>query len=139
MEKEETSSSPFNINTLLLLLTVAGGILFASEKLSSDRPAGSAHENFEHLGDQRVASRLWEDPFSSLEKEKVDGREFNEMVSLDALTEIISNQCSNASSPLLVLPVMLPGGSYSEDRESRIRTRVAVVSALGASGYAPED
>ncbi len=40
---------------------------------------------------------------------------------------------------LLVMPVMVPGGNYSEDREVRIRSRYAIVSALGRSGYVPED
>ncbi|HKX62593.1 MAG TPA: hypothetical protein VJS65_12125, partial [Verrucomicrobiae bacterium] len=34
---------------------------------------------------------------------------------------------------------MISGGQYSEDRESRIRSRFAIVSALSRSGYAPED
>ncbi len=43
------------------------------------------------------------------------------------------------STEVLILPVMLSGGTYSEDRESRIRSRYAIESALGQSGYAPED
>ena len=34
---------------------------------------------------------------------------------------------------------MIPGGPYSEDQESRIRSRFAIVSALGEQGYVPED
>ena len=40
---------------------------------------------------------------------------------------------------VLLLPVILRGGPYSEDREFRLRTRYAVVSALGVAGYQPKD
>jgi hypothetical protein len=40
---------------------------------------------------------------------------------------------------MLLLPVMIAGGPYSEDHESRVRSRFAIVSALGQLDYVPED
>lgn len=40
---------------------------------------------------------------------------------------------------MFLLPVMIPGGPYSEDHESRVRSRFAIVSALGQSDFVPED
>ena len=39
----------------------------------------------------------------------------------------------------LVLAVFLPGTNYPEDVETRLRSRYAVVSALGVSGYTPAE
>lgn len=39
---------------------------------------------------------------------------------------------------LLILSVMLQGGPYAEAAENRMRTRYAVLSALGQAGYKPE-
>jgi hypothetical protein len=39
----------------------------------------------------------------------------------------------------LILAVFLPGTDYPEDVETRLRSRYAVVSALGVSGFIPDD
>lgn len=39
---------------------------------------------------------------------------------------------------LLILSVLLHGGPYPEDAENRMRTRYAVLSALGQAGYKPK-
>ena len=45
---------------------------------------------------------------------------------------------AGSSSHVLLLPVMLPGGTYAEDGETRLRARRAVVMALSAEGFVPE-
>ena len=55
------------------------------------------------------------------------------------LTTQIKAHRDTCGAGLILLPVMLPGGPYSEDQESRIRSRFAIVSALGEQGYVPED
>lgn len=45
----------------------------------------------------------------------------------------------NKSGEVSILAVMVPGGPYAEDREARLRSRYATISALLAQGYAPED
>jgi len=39
----------------------------------------------------------------------------------------------------LLLPVLLDGGPYAEDRETRLRMRYAVLSALNVAGYKPAE
>ncbi len=43
------------------------------------------------------------------------------------------------SKNIMVLQVMLSGGPYVEDAETRRRSRYAVLSALGVAGYVPWD
>ena len=46
---------------------------------------------------------------------------------------------SSMNSDLHILAVMVPGGPYPEDRETRIRSRYAVISGLSNAGYIPID
>ncbi|QOJ19424.1 MAG: hypothetical protein HRU77_01165 [Gammaproteobacteria bacterium] len=50
----------------------------------------------------------------------------------------VSNE-DNKSGEVIILAVMVPGGPYAEDREMRLRSRYATISALLAQGYVPED
>ncbi|MBS0497583.1 MAG: hypothetical protein JSR51_08050 [Proteobacteria bacterium] len=50
----------------------------------------------------------------------------------------VSNE-DNKSGEVKILAVMVPGGPYAEDREMRLRSRYATISALLARGYVPED
>lgn len=46
---------------------------------------------------------------------------------------------NDTSAELHMLAVMVPGGNYAEDNETRIRSRYAVVSALSKANYIPSD
>jgi hypothetical protein len=131
---EQNSSGggfPFNLNSLLVLFTLVGGILFVSQKLTSDRPVTPPNKSSDAIGGQTLEARLWEDPFHP----NLDAKR---LLPFSDLTNEIKKHRTNGDQVLL-LPVMIPGGPYSEDQESRIRSRFAIVSALGRSGYAPED
>jgi len=60
------------------------------------------------------------------------------MNSPDELKCQIHNAVSKPEN-LHTLAVMVPGGPYAEDKEWRLRTRYAVISALTELGYAPHD
>lgn len=45
----------------------------------------------------------------------------------------------DSTTDIHVLAVMVPGGPYAEDGESRLRSRFALIMALLNQGYAPED
>ena len=127
-----------NLSGVLALLTVVGGVWLVSHKLSSDRPVAPAGKERTSFGDQRLESRLWEDPLKNVDtavEAKAGGKA---VVDMNALLEQICDR-SLPGQPVQLLPVMVSGGPYSEDLESRIRSRMAVISALGRSGYAPED
>src|SRR4051794_12308193 len=53
--------------------------------------------------------------------------------------ETLYEQIRTARKRVLVLAVMQSGGPYTEDSEMRVRSRHAVVTALGRAAYAPED
>ena len=46
---------------------------------------------------------------------------------------------SNKKFDVQILAVMIPGGPYAENRETRIRSRYAVVTGLSNNGYTPKD
>jgi hypothetical protein len=131
-------SSSFNLNSLLALLTLAGSLWLVSHKLTSDRPVIPAAGPRDSVGEQTLAARLWEDPFKIPDGQGGRGDEAQTETNLNAFLEQIRER-SQSPNQVLLLPVMLSGGNYGEDQESRIRSRFAIVSALGRSGYAPED
>jgi hypothetical protein len=133
-EKNSGSGVPFNLTTVIALLTLVGGLFIASKKVSSDRPVSPAEGDSASIGDQQMPARLWEDP--------LDWKTRKPQAEDEAAFELLRGQIAERSAadpkPTL-LPVMIHGGPYGEDQETRIRTRFAVISALGESGYAPED
>lgn len=125
------SGFPVVLNSLLLIFTLVGCALLVSKRLTSDRPVTPTGKSSGAIGGQTLQARLWEDPFHPVE-------EGQERSGLPDLTDEIAAHKADGDQVLL-LPVMIPGGPYGEDQESRIRSRFAIVSALGQSGYAPED
>ena len=132
-ESEGSSSGPLNLNSVLALVTLAGGVWLVSHRLTSDRPIASGGVTRPFIGEQTLSARLWEDPFKASDSTNDD---------VDAGLNVFIDQIkerTHSANQVLLLPVMLPGGQYSEDVESRIRSRYAIVSALGVSGFAPDD
>jgi hypothetical protein len=147
-EKSERGSSLLgNPSALLALVTVAGGLWLVSQKLTSDRPVTPAGESKEFIGDQRLEARLWEDPFrplpSNTKDESSDGPTglsiLAEQIKRRSSSKFVDPSGNGLVKRVVLLPAMISGGQYSEDQESRIRSRFAIVSALGRAGYAPED
>lgn len=132
-EKDSFSAGgfPFSVPGLLALLALASSVLLVSRQLASDRPHTSAGKAAETIGDQTIEARLWEDPFFIFDKNS--GGENGSLVPLQFRLQTLTNAAS------MVLPVMIPGGAYSEDHEARLRTRFAVVAALGQAGFVPDD
>ncbi len=99
-------------------------------------------------------ARLWEDPLAVVH----ESRPQSSRVSLDEIRSYVRSAVSKAypeklhrelrdssngnnaevNRNLVVLPVMVPGGKYGEDRERRMRMRYAVVSALSICNYHPK-
>jgi hypothetical protein len=131
------SGMSLNLATILALLAVAGSVLLVSHKLSSDRPRSPAGASRQPVGDQSVEARLWEDPFVAWDK-RAEEQSALQPTTIAELQKRLDSPGGTNPAPLL-LAVMLSGGPYGEDREARIRSRFAIVCALGQSGYAPED
>jgi hypothetical protein len=127
-----------NLNSILAIVTLLGGAWLVSHKLASNRPVNASGGLRDFVGEQQVESRLWEDPFKFASKQDLIEGQIEIGTNLTPLLDQITEH-SRSGEQVLVLPVMISGGDYSEDQESRIRSRFAIVSALGQSGYAPED
>ncbi|HTV42575.1 MAG TPA: hypothetical protein VMF08_18565 [Candidatus Sulfotelmatobacter sp.] len=90
-----------------------------------------------------VESRLWEDPFEAFETAS------NGMDTIDPLSDWPTNienaigedvnGHTNFDTPVAILGVMMPGGSYAEDKEVRLRIRYAVELALLTKDMNPFD
>jgi len=89
------------------------------------------------MGYQNIESRLWEDPFAAWDKLSTDDQEQRTRGGLTNLAEILTNGLATGRSNVLLLCAMVSGQPYAEDKESRIRARYAIGSALGSGGYKP--
>ncbi len=156
---EDKSGPSFDLQTAVLVLAIVGGAYLIPSALRSSRPAGSQTLQRTALGDQIVPARLWQDPFAVAAAFREKNRDKIHQPSGDAeaaksartndsffTTAEIAQQISRhghpsfgLTAPVVVLEVVLSGGSYAEDAEQRYRARYAVLSALGVAGYAPWD
>jgi hypothetical protein len=119
---------PLNATTILALLTLLGGVLVAGHKLASDRPVVPPGNSNSEISEQKVDTRLWEDPFGQANHVSTT----NELVG-----NLAGTLMATQNHDFHLVAVMVPGGPASESRERRIRSRFAVVSALAESAYSP--
>lgn len=119
-----------------LILTALGAFIWHGAPLESSRPVGD--ENGYGTSAVGVApARLWQDPFKAVYKH-LNSR-FNAPGLAERHHEVSDKIKSIArEGNIIILTVMLPGGSYAEVEERRRRKRYAVLSALGISGFEPK-
>ena len=120
---------------LALAAAVGLGVWIVQPPLTSSRGERKGVLSDSMFGDQTADARLWQDPFEAIRRGGTnrDGRHsFEEMV-----RQVGRRQQDR--KPVLLMTVMLSGGPYSEDSESRLRTRRALVAALGRRHWVPSD
>jgi hypothetical protein len=128
---------------IVMVVLLAAGVVIKTDPLKSARPTDPDRVTFQSTSLQNVEARLWQDPFSAVEKYK---KSLSQAVSRsentsptpatpDGLREAIKDRGSNVT----VLVVSLFGASYAEEAESRRRSRFAVISALDFHDYHPVD
>ncbi|HEY2143940.1 MAG TPA: hypothetical protein VGH06_06265, partial [Candidatus Udaeobacter sp.] len=126
-------------------LVALGGVFVYLNPLQTSRPAERTglHVNLNHL--QNVDARLWQDPLrttaeyeTQMQGQKGAGTDVSVEGSLHAV-DTLCQTLSSLSAPDWVLAVMIPSGSYAEYSEARLRTRQAVLEALGEENYVPVD
>ncbi|MDR4484257.1 MAG: hypothetical protein R3B95_13760 [Nitrospirales bacterium] len=66
MASDKSDDAKIPLTGLLILLTVLGGILYYQQPFKSDRPVNEQQDKVVIVGDKRVQSRLWQDPFASV-------------------------------------------------------------------------
>lgn len=158
MVQRERVSWPIPVG---LIVAIAAGFLIYQSPLQSSRPGLTDAQHQRALSEQQVDARLWQDPLAAAEQharaESAQGKTFEFRVErgtlkasekgserddhhpVKVLTDDMAKAIKKPPGHVTVLLVMVPGGPYVEGTESRIRTRYAVVSALGVACFVPED
>ncbi len=138
--------------TLLPLLAVLAGVVAHYKPLVSNRPTVPSEKTIPVIAAQDVDARLWQDPLSVAEKQKslldtqietgVAKKGSTESHGIGALVELLHKRAAQKTENperVLLLAVMIEAGPYSEQGESRLRARPAVLEALSESGFVPLD
>jgi hypothetical protein len=129
-----------------ILVAAAATYLVAHQiPLSGSRPASTDRSLPEHVGEQRVDARLWQDPFAAVLDAMPKSPELKPEHCQDRhRSKKIETYCRPpwegvGGPPELILMVSVSGALYSEDQEARRRRRYAVLAGLDAEGFVPED
>lgn len=127
--------------TVGTVLVVLGGIYLYLKPAESQRPRMTAQVPQDLAPELDVEARLWQDPLEAVARHDPDkSRSTSDPLhTLEFLRSRVAAVRSAAGGKVLVLAVLIPGGPYSDDAETRLRTRHAVLSALGVSGFIPTD
>lgn len=157
METREGEGLPLSGIAIILLLL--GAFFLRETPLTGSRPGGPPVPHHDPEGAQRVPARLWQDPVGAVRRfraarsdqkadtdpaapvvefGKLEIEESGDVGDFPRLAAAIERSLSEGTD-VTVFGVAIFGGPYAEDREMRLRTRYAVLSALGALGFDPED
>ena len=135
-------------NGFIWILVAAATTYFVAHQipLEGSRPATAGRSISEHVGEQHVDARLWQDPFAAvaealikspeLKPENCD-RRYSGYKDIEMYCRPPSE--GPGATPDLTLLVSVSGTPYSEDQEARRRKRYAVLAGLDAEGFVPED
>src|SRR5437868_12239172 len=156
MAEEQARKFDLPWGTLLPLLAVLAGVVAQYKPLVSERPSVPNEKSGPVIAEQDVDARLWQDPIGVAQKQKalLDEQkekgtakpgvtERHQITALKELmrkdVEIFKNEKTVRDKRVLMLAVMVDAGPYSEQAESRLRARQAVLEGLSESGFAPVD
>lgn len=144
----ESSNKGISIpwSAIFAACTVLGGLFYWLIPVASLRPPTPPSTILSSLGFQDIDARLWQDPLAAAydrantEREKPQTRPSGDPLDdVHGLRGMFWNLARSPRKRFVILPVMIPGRPFFEDAETRIRTRVAVTSALGVESYVPDD
>jgi len=124
---------------------LTAGVLFIRDvPLETTRLPASEPSIQRYAATQDVDARLWQDPFGAVARAREDAAKRNPNLAkakhkVHTLESMLADIKKRAPGNAEILAVMLPGGPYSDDVESRRRARYAVLAGLRASRLAPSD
>ena len=158
MSSSNTGSGELWLPSVIVLAVFAIGFASGPRVSTISRPSAALEGITANAskGWQTIPARLWQDPFEAtiqprkpLDTVKREPPQNSERSSV-RLSELIAHHTSRDanrepngtisyknSHRVLFLFASLPSEEYPESAEQRIRTRVAVVSALTTAGYMP--
>ncbi|MEB2307692.1 MAG: hypothetical protein OZ917_00065 [Candidatus Brocadiaceae bacterium] len=126
---------------LLIIAIVAGGIFKFYAPLNTLRPPLVEKDYEQPLGEEDVLARMWQDPFQAVENHiryrKAQDGSFK-IMEKDRDSKNFKPELDPEIHSVLILPVMITAGCFSENIEERLRSRYAVLSALHVAGYQPK-
>lgn len=135
------------IPNLFVLLAIAVGLVSDSPGLRSSRPPegnDSTANPAPRTDPTRTPARLWEDPlapgsFPTLPAK--DGEPPAQLVLAGGHITLLAPRPDSGTPvlPRIVLLVPLSGLNYADQREVRLRSRYAIISALGRADFIPCD
>ncbi len=137
----------------LVVAILVSAILVHELPLQPSRPTITEQPKYHNLAVEDVPARLWQDPFTAVDKHREEEKKEISDPSRSAtarfppdhhidksLAQRIAEKAKESPSrKILVLGVMMSGGPYPELVEERRQSRYAVLSGLGVSGFVPED
>lgn len=145
MEKESKLAEGIPSSGIMaIVMLTAGALFFRAVPLEAMRPPVNEPRIQQTRTGQDMDARLWQDPFGAVARAREEAQKRNpdQAKAADELrrpTHIQGNMDSRVHRKVEVLAVMLQGGPYSEDIESRRRVRYAVLAGLNASRLEPVD
>src|SRR5262249_40773111 len=138
MTSESKDGGTLPIGAIAALVLLAAGVFVKHQSLlQSSRPGGPEIRTERYRDVQDLDARLWDDPFAALARLKKQADSASPAPTGDPDLGVLLRRLQNEGEVQLV-GVMVFGGPYADDAESRRRTRYAVLAGLDASGYAPE-
>jgi hypothetical protein len=130
---------------LLALVGAAVGTIFYLAPLNTPRPIERTGVSLKLTRPQDVDARLWQDPLAAAQAHESQVQAIDPAKHLEEIEKenqrhcllVLEQQIAEANDEFWVLPVLVPGGSYAEYGETRLRMRRAVLEALGTNGTSP--
>lgn len=124
---------------MTVLVTVVSFVVSMTQLKTSRPPVLSTYSRPDSAEDiQAVYARLWDDPlaiyYAHDSSQTAPGADLTEVADY-RFDSIVRVQATKSTRPVLLMPVLLPGGPYGEDAEERIRTRYAIQAGLANEGF----
>jgi hypothetical protein len=133
-------------SAIIVALITLGTLLTQQPPLHGVRPEATERAHAPPTSSETIPARLWQDPFEAVDlhagatargAKAFEGRMLPEQSFGRLCTQPIHDRKSGARKDILA--VMVSGGPFPEQAESRIRRRYAVLAGLSVEGYLPDD
>jgi hypothetical protein len=138
---DKTESRSFTPPWMLLAVLAMGGAAYYGKRpvIDTDRPHSAPLPGGGVQSPPAVPAHRWEDPLqASIQDWTRPGTEDAPPKAVEP-TQVGIRKTLQQAKGCLILPVFIDSGSFPESEEARLRTRYAVLSALGFGRYQPAD